>query len=93
MRCGSVADVVFGSVAEDYERCRRGYPDELVETVLGYVGGRSAPLSKSARAPARPPDASPREACTSRQCTLCQSATDRSRQPPTGKIDVGTARH
>jgi SAM-dependent methyltransferase len=32
----------FGSVAESYERYRPGYPDEVVDVVLGYAGRRVA---------------------------------------------------
>jgi len=32
--------LLFGSVAERYERYRLGYPNELVDTVLGYAGRR-----------------------------------------------------
>jgi SAM-dependent methyltransferase len=34
----SVRGLLFGSVAECYERYRLDYPDELVDTVLGYAG-------------------------------------------------------
>ena len=34
----SVRGLLFGSVAECYERYRLGYPNELVETVLRYAG-------------------------------------------------------
>jgi hypothetical protein len=34
----SVRGLLFGSVAERYERYRLDYPNELVETVLRYAG-------------------------------------------------------
>ena len=36
----SVRGLLFGSVAERYERYRLAYPNELVDTVLGYAGRR-----------------------------------------------------
>jgi hypothetical protein len=34
----SVSGLVFGSVADSYERFRLGYPDELLAAVLRYAG-------------------------------------------------------
>lgn len=36
---GPVSGLLFGSVAERYERYRLGYPDELRAAVFGYAGG------------------------------------------------------
>jgi hypothetical protein len=42
----SARGLLFGAVADSYERDRLGYPDELIDIVLRYARGPCARLSR-----------------------------------------------
>ena len=82
----SVRGLLFGSVAERYERYRLDYPDELVDTVLATPGGLCAPRSRSAPAPEKQRDRSRRVASRSPR------STRRRHGHSVGEGDAGTFR-